>query len=172
MGLAIRDTRREDLAAITAIYRHYVLHGTSTFEIDPPSEFEMEHRWLAVQKVELPFLCAEADGQVVGYAYANNYRLRPAYRYTVESSIYLHTEFCGRGIGERLLREIIGQCASKGRKQMVAIIGDSANLASRKLHLKCGFRLVGTLEKVGYKFDRWLDTVLMQKDLMQKDLSA
>jgi phosphinothricin acetyltransferase len=143
---AIRDAREDDLAAVTAIYAHHVRHGTASFEIDPPDEAEIGRRRAAAVEAGLPWLVAEADGRIAGYAHAGAYRPRPAYRHTVEDSVYLAPGF--------------------ERREMVAIIGDSANEASIALHSAQGFRMVGVLKNVGRKHDRWLDTVIMQLSLV------
>lgn len=162
----IRPATHADLAAITAIYAHHVVHGAASFETDPPDLAEITRRFDEIARRDLPYLAAEIDGAVRGYAYAGPYRPRPAYRFTVEDSIYVHPEFHRRGIGAKLLSSLIEACRERPVRQMVAIIGDSANHASIRLHEQHGFRHVGTLENVGHKFDRWLDTVLMQLSLV------
>nr|PZN72664.1 MAG: GNAT family N-acetyltransferase [Pseudomonadota bacterium] len=161
----IRDAAPEDMAQVAAIYGHHVLHGLATFEEVPPDEAEMRSRFEAVRKAGLPYLVYEEDGQIVGYAYAGPYRTRSAYRFTIENSVYVRDGYAGRGIGRALLTELIERCTAGPWKQMVAVIGDSENHASIGLHRALGFRMVGTLEKVGYKFNRWVDTVLMQRAL-------
>lgn len=161
----IRSARDEDLAAIQAIYAHHVAGGTGSFELDAPGLDEMALRLADVRRNGLPWLVATHDGRVTGYAYANLYRSRPAYRFTVEDSIYLAADAIGRGTGRRLLAALIEQCERAGCRQMVAVIGDSANIASIALHARLGFRFCGVLRASGWKFDRWLDTVLMQRDL-------
>jgi len=161
----IRDAAPEDMAQVAAIYGHHVLHGLATFEEVPPDEAEMHSRFEAVRKAGLPYLVYEEDGQIVGYAYAGPYRTRSAYRFTIENSVYVRDGYAGRGIGRALLTELIERCTAGPWKQMVAVIGDSENHASIGLHRALGFRMVGTLEKVGYKFNRWVDTVLMQRAL-------
>ena len=163
--LRIRPVTPADLDAVTAIYAHDVLHGTGTFEIVPPTVDEMSDRVAAVTAAGLPYLVAVVDDEVVGYAYAGSYRPRPAYRFTVEDSIYLRPDAAGRGIGTWLLREVVRVCESLGRRQMIAVIGDSDNVGSIRTHAKCGFELVGTFRAVGWKHGRWLDTVLMQRSL-------
>ena len=163
--LVVRPSTVQDLAAITAIYSHYVLHTTSTFELDPPSVEEMARRRDAVWALGMPHLVAESEGRVIGYAYAGQYRPRPAYRFTVEDSIYIAHDSTGRGHGRRLLEELISACAATSARQMIAVIADTANLSSIALHARCGFRMVGTLEDVGQKFNRCVDTVLMQRAL-------
>jgi phosphinothricin acetyltransferase len=163
--LVVRPSTVADLAAITAIYSHYVLHTTSTFELNPPTVEEMARRREAVLALGMPYLAAEAEGRVIGYAYAGQYRPRPAYRFTVEDSIYVAHDSTGRGHGHLLLEELISACAATPARQMIAVIADTANLSSIALHARCGFRMVGTLEDVGQKFNRWVDTVLMQRGL-------
>jgi phosphinothricin acetyltransferase len=157
----IRAATEADISAITAIYANAVLHGTATFEIDPPDEAEMARRLREL--AGFPYLVAEVNGQVRGYAYAALYRTRIAYRYTLEDSIYLAPEFHRRGIGRVLLDRLIVESGARGFREMIAVIGDSAQAPSIALHRAAGFRMVGTFEAVGYKFDRWLDTVLMQR---------
>jgi L-amino acid N-acyltransferase YncA len=161
----IRPSTPADIPAIAAIYGHHVRHGTGSFEIDPPEEKEMARRWQDIADRSLPWLVAEQDGVVTGYAYAGPYRPRPAYRFTVEDSVYVHPEHAGKGTGALLLPALIEACRAKGLRQMIAVIGDSGNTASLKLHERFGFRHVGTLQNVGFKFDRWLDTVFMQREL-------
>ncbi|HZT30614.1 MAG TPA: GNAT family N-acetyltransferase [Bryobacteraceae bacterium] len=161
----VRPASDTDLPAITAIYAHHVRHGTATFEIDPPDLAEMTRRRAELERRGLPYLVAESDGLVAGYAYAGVYRPRVAYRFTVENSIYVHPGHQGQGIGRVLLPALIEACEQRGLRQMVAVIGDRNNLASIRLHERFGFRHVGVLENVGFKFGRWLDTVLMQRAL-------
>jgi phosphinothricin acetyltransferase len=151
--------------AITAIYAHHVLHGLASFEIEPPSENEMRQRRLDIVRRDLPYLVAECAGEVVGYAYVSPYRLRPAYCHTAENSVYLHPAWAGRGIGRQLMSALLAECEVRGLRQIVAVIGDSANSASIGLHKSLGFREVGVLRAVGFKFGRWVDSVLMQRDL-------
>jgi L-amino acid N-acyltransferase YncA len=159
----IRAATEADIPVITAIYAHAVRFGTATFEIDPPGDAEMARRLRDL--AGFPYLVAEFDGRVRGYAYAARYRTRIAYRYTLEDSIYIDPEFHRRGMGRLLLDRLISESAERGFRQMVAVIGDSAQVASIALHCAAGFRMVGTLDAVGYKFGRWLDTVLMQRPL-------
>jgi L-amino acid N-acyltransferase YncA len=163
--LVIRRATAADLPAITAIYAHAVMFGTATFEIDPPDETELGRRLQKLTQGGFPYLVAEYAGTVRGYAYAGPYRTRVAYRHTVEDSIYIAPEFHGRGIGRALIGRLLDAAETAGFRQMVAVIGDSAQLGSIALHRAAGFRPVGTFEAVGYKFDRWLDTVLMQRRL-------
>ncbi|MFM1989945.1 MAG: hypothetical protein RJA99_2902 [Pseudomonadota bacterium] len=165
----LRDSRDDDVAAIQAIYAHHVRHGTGSFELEPPSVDEMRARRADVLKNGFPYLVAEAGGRVVGYAYANFFRTRPAYRFTVENSIYVADDARGRGLGRVLLRELVARCEHAGCRQMLAVIGDSANTGSIALHASCGFRFAGTMRATGWKFDRWLDTVIMQKELGPAD---
>ncbi|MYZ49682.1 GNAT family N-acetyltransferase [Propylenella binzhouense] len=162
---ALRPCEPGDVAAIAAIYRDAVLHGTASFEIDPPEPAEMARRRAALVEAGYPYLAAVAGGEIVGYAYAGPYRPRPAYRGTVENSVYVRGDSHGRGVGRLLLSAVIDAAAERGFRQMVAVIGDSANTASIRLHAALGFRHVGTLAAVGWKHGRWLDTVLMQRAL-------
>ncbi len=161
----IRDAVEADFDAITAIYGHHVLYGLASFEEEAPSREEMLSRWKKVLELGLPYIVAELDGRVAGYSYASSYRPRPAYRYTVENSVYIDDRLRGRGIGKALLVELIARCARGPWQQMLAIIGNSANTGSIALHRSCGFRMVGTLERVGFKHGQWVDTVLMQRGL-------
>jgi L-amino acid N-acyltransferase YncA len=161
----VRPAAAADFAAVTAIYAHHVLHGTASFETEPPSLEEMLRRHADVVRVGLPYVVAELAGEVVGYAYAAQYRPRPAYRFTVEDSVYIRHDCMGQGIGRLLLDSIMCASVESGSKQMIAIIGDSRNTASIRLHESAGFDHVGILRNVGLKFDRWLDTVIMQKEL-------
>jgi phosphinothricin acetyltransferase len=161
----IRPATEADLPAITAIYVHAVRFGTATFEIDPPDLAEMTRRFQTLDDGQFPYLAAELDGAVIGYAYAGPYRPRPAYRFSVENSVYFDPKAQGRGIGKLIMQELIMRCEQRGFRQMVAVIGDSANVASIGVHRATGFRMIGTCENVGFKFGRWLDTVMMQRDL-------
>jgi L-amino acid N-acyltransferase YncA len=165
MSLQIRPTTPADLPAITAIYRHAVLTGTATFELEPPDLAEMTRRYDALMSEGFPYIVAALDGVVAGYAYAGPYRARPAYRFSVENSIYLDPAAQGKRIGTQLLQVLITESEKRGYRLMVAVIGDSANAASIGVHTRAGFKMVGTLENVGLKFGRWLDTVLMQLPL-------
>ncbi len=164
-AIRLRSAAPADLPAIHAIYAPEVLRGTATFELDPPDLAELGQRLAKVQSAGLPWLEAELDGATAGYAYAAAYHNRPAYRFTVEDSVYVAEAWRGRGVGRALLDELIASARKAGRRQMVAVIGDSANEGSIRLHRACGFCDVGTLRHVGFKFDRWLDTVLMQRSL-------
>jgi phosphinothricin acetyltransferase len=164
-NVSIRAATAADISAITRIYAHAVRHGTASFELEPPDEAEMTRRQRALLEGGYPYLVAEADGAVMGYAYAGPYRTRPAYRYTVENSIYIAPEAQRRGIGRILLDRLIAESEARGYRLMIAIIGDSAQAPSIELHRAAGFKMVGVFEAVGYKFDRWLDSVLMQRPL-------
>ena len=163
--MTIRPVAIADLSAITAIYAECVVHGTASFELDPPDETEMRRRHDALLAGGHPYLVAEGGGEILGYAYAGPYRPRPAYRATVEDSIYLSPAAQGRGIGRRLLTHLIDAATEAGFRQMVGVIGDSGHQASIRLHASLGFRLVGIFENVGWKHGRWLDSVLMQRAL-------
>ena len=171
MSTSIRPATPADIPAITRIYAHAVRHGTASFELEPPDEAEMMRRMRALFDGGYPYLVAEAEGAVAGYAYAGPYRTRPAYRFSVENSVYVAPEAHRRGIGRLLLDALISECEARGYRLMIAVIGDSAQTASIELHRAAGFKLVGAFEGVGYKFDRWLDTVLMQRPL-EKGSSA
>ncbi len=161
----IRDARVQDMTEITRIYAHHVLHGLASFEEVPPAEDEMRARFEAVRAQGLPYLVAEEEGRVVGYSYATPYRARSAYRFTLEDSVYVREGCGGRGLGRLLLEALLARCAQGPWKQVVAVIGDSANHPSIGLHAALGFRHAGTLEAVGFKFGRWVDSVLMQRAL-------
>ena len=165
----LRASTDADVPAVTAIYAHHVLTGLASFETVPPAAQEMARRRMEVLKRGLPFLVAEIAGSVVGYAYASPYRARPAYRFTLEDSIYIHPDHTRKGIGRLLLQALIASCEEKGYRQMVAIIGDSGNAPSIGLHQAFGFEHAGTLRSVGFKFGRWVDTVLMQRPLAAGD---
>ena len=168
----IRVANEADVAAITAIYRPAVLAGTASFELEPPDVAEIQRRFRAITEGGYPYFVAELDGRIAGYAYANAYRTRPAYRFTVEDSIYIAPDMQGKGIGRPLLRALIDTCTAQGFRLMIAIIGDSAQAASIALHRRQGFTFCGTIHSVGYKFDRWLDSVIMQLPLGEGDTSA
>jgi L-amino acid N-acyltransferase YncA len=161
----IREASEGDLPQIQAIYAHHVLNGLASFEETPPTVEELRSRRDGVLALGLPYLVAEVDGRIVGYCYATSYRSRPAYRHTVENSVYVREGCGGQGIGSALLQALIDGCAAGPWRQMIAVIGDSANAASIRLHRKHGFRHVGTLPAVGFKFGRWVDSVLMQREL-------
>jgi phosphinothricin acetyltransferase len=169
MSVPIRPARLSDIPAVTRIYAHAVTHGTGSFELEAPDEAEMTRRMKVVLDGKFPFLVAEVDGQngkqVAGYAYASLYRTRPAYRFTVEDSVYVAPDMHRRGIGMTLLNKLVEICTALGYRQMIAVIGDSEQAASIGVHKACGFHPAGNLEKIGYKFGRWLDTPLMQRAL-------
>ncbi|MCV9941216.1 GNAT family N-acetyltransferase [Boseaceae bacterium BT-24-1] len=167
--ILVRDAREGDMGAIQAIYTHHVLHGLASFEETPPSVEEMLVRRQAVLGLGLPYLAAELDGRIVGYSYATAYRPRPAYRNTVEDSVYVAEGQAGRGIGGALLSGLITRCETGPWRQMLAVIGDSGNASSIGLHRRFGFEPVGTLRSVGFKLGRWVDTVLMQRSLGASD---
>ena len=161
--VAVRAATASDMAAITAIYTHHVLTGTATFEIEPPDEAEMTRRWRACVTRGWPWLVACDDGAVAGYAYASQFRDRAAYAATAETSIYLDTSRTGQGIGRILLDALLAEAEAAGFRELVAVIGDSGNTASIRLHAACGFRRAGVLTGVGRKFGRLLDVVCMQR---------
>lgn len=163
--ILIRPSRDGDIAAIQAIYAHAVAHGTASFEIDPPDLDEMTARRQRLIDAGYPYLVAERAGMVVGYAYAGPYRPRPAYRFSVENSIYVAPDMKGQGVGRRLIDALIVAAEARGYRQMIAVIGDSGNAASITLHARAGFRMIGTFEAAGFKFGRWLDSVFMQRAL-------
>ena len=164
-SLLIRPSTAADLPAITAVYAHAVLHGTGTFELEPPDQAEMARRRDDVLSKGLPWLVAQAGDRVLGYAYANHFRPRLAYRFCLEDSIYLHQDARGQGVGRLLLTELVSRCEAAGARQMLAVIGDAANLGSVGVHAALGFEHSGVLKASGWKFDRWLDVVLMQRAL-------
>jgi L-amino acid N-acyltransferase YncA len=164
---SIRPAAAADFDVIQRIYAHHVLNGLASFEETPPDGAELMRRWRAIADAGLPYLCATDDvgGALVGYAYAGSYRPRSAYRFTVEDSVYVAPGEAGRGIGRALLSQLIEICANLGKRQMIAIIGDSGNVASIALHRACGFELTGTFQAIGFKHGRWVDSVLMQRAL-------
>jgi phosphinothricin acetyltransferase len=161
-ALEIRPAAEADLPFVTDIYAHAVRYGTATFELIPPDLGEMTRRFRALMDGGFPYFVATLDGRVVGYAYAGAYRPRPAYRFTVENSVYLEPAIHRRGIGLQLMQHLIEACEARGYRQMIAVIGDSANAGSIGVHSRCGFQMIGTHPNVGLKFGRWLDTVMMQ----------
>ena len=165
MTLTIRPSTDADLPAITAIYGWNVLNGLGTFEEDPPAQDEMARRRAAFLERGLPYLVAEEDGVVLGYAYAGPFRLRAAYRYTVEDSVYVSPDAVGKGVGKALLTALIAQCEALGLRQMCAVIGDSGNTPSIGLHAAMGFEQKGVFPAMGHKFGRWVDLVWMQRPL-------
>ena len=163
--LVVRRCTELDMPEVREIYALEVREGTASFELEPPSVADMVARFAAIDAAGLPYLVVEQDGRIAGYAYAGPYRPRPAYRHTVEDSVYVARWARRQGVGRVLLDAVIQRATEGGMRQMVAIIGDSAHVASIRLHANAGFRLVGTLEHVGWKFGRWLDTVIMQRPL-------
>ena len=161
----IRPAIEADLPFITEIYTHAVLHGTATFELIAPDLAEMTRRFRTLIDGGFPYLVAVLEDRVAGYAYAGPYRPRPAYRFTVENSVYLQPAIHRRGIGLQLMVRLIAECEARGYRQMIAVIGDSANAGSIGVHTKTGFQMIGTHPNVGLKFGRWLDTVMMQRAL-------
>jgi len=165
----IRPSEDRDVAAITAIYSHHVLHGTGTFETTPPSESDMVGRRADVLSKGLPYLVAEDNGRVLGFAYCQWFKPRPAYRFSAEDSIYLHPDAAGKGLGKLLLAELARQAEAAGIRKLIAVIGDSANAGSVGVHRTLGFTPVGTFKSCGWKFGKWLDIVLMEKALGKGD---
>ncbi|MGE5162085.1 MAG: N-acetyltransferase family protein [Betaproteobacteria bacterium] len=163
--MQIRDATPDDIAAVQAIYAHHVLHGLGTFETTPPEVEEMRRRHAQVTGDGFPYLVAEDAGRILGYAYANHFRTRAAYRNTVEDSIYVAADATGRGVGTALLVALVERCAALGLRQMLAVIGDSGNAGSIGVHRRCGFEHTGVMKAVGRKFDRWVDVVIMQRAL-------
>jgi len=161
----IRPSYQEDIPSITAIYAHHVLHGTGTFEVTPPTTEDMRARREDVLSKGLPYLVAVDGDKVLGFAYCNWFKPRPAYRFSAEDSIYLAPEANGQGLGRLLLTELMAQAEKAGVRKLIAVIGDSANAASIGVHRCVGFEHVGTLKSCGWKFDRWLDVVMMDKAL-------
>jgi phosphinothricin acetyltransferase len=167
--LRIRPAAAGDVPAITRIYAHAVEYGTASFEIEPPDEAEMARRLRTMLDNNYPYLVAERAGAIAGYAYANAYRTRPAYRWCVEDSVYVAPDMQGRRIGSQLLARLIEDAEQRGYRQMIAVIGDSAQAPSIAVHARAGFAHIGTLRAVGFKLGRWLDTVLMQRALGRGD---
>ena len=163
--MSVRPSGPGDAEALAEIYAHAVLHGVGTFEEDPPSPAEMEARRRTVAKHGLPHLVAERDGAVAGFAYAGVFRPRPAYRFTAETTVYVRHGLQGRGVGRELLEAVVAACEALGLRQLVALVGDSDNAASLRVHAAAGFRRVGVIESVGFKHGRWLDAVWMQRDI-------
>ncbi len=168
----IRPSQLPDIAPITAIYAHHVLHGTGTFEIEAPTEADMTKRREDVLDKGLPYLVAVDGTKVLGFAYCNWFKPRPAYRYSAEDSIYLAPKALGQGLGRALLAELMTQAERAGVRKLIAVIGDSDNQGSIGVHRSAGFAHVGTLKSCGWKFERWLDVVLMEKTLGLGDSSA
>ncbi len=167
--ISVRDAVAPDLPIIQSIYAHHVLNGLASFEEVPPDVAEIERRYREITGRGLPYVVAELDGRVSAYSYAGPYRARPAYRYALEDSVYVSSDAAGRGLGRAALAAVIGRVTSLGYRQMIAIIGDSGNAASIGLHRALGFRHAGTLRGVGFKFGRWVDSVLMQLSLGDGD---
>jgi len=165
MSLLVRPSADADLPAITAIYAHAVTHGTASFELDPPDAAEMARRRAALLEGGYPYLVAERDGAVMGYAYAGPYRTRPAYRSTVEDSLYIAPSAKRQGVGRKLLEALVAECEARDFRLMVAVIGDEDSHGSIGLHRSLGFELSGVIKGIGYKHGRWLSTVLMQRPL-------
>ena len=172
MTTLIRPSQASDVRRLTAIYAHHVVHGSGSFELIAPDENEMARRRTAVLDNGQPFLVAEVDGAVMGYAYANLFRPRPAYRYLVENSVYIDHAAQRLSLGRALMAELIQRCEAQGARQMIAVIGDSANLGSIRLHKSLGFEQVGLIRSSGWKHQRWLDTVMMQRPLGLGDLTT
>jgi L-amino acid N-acyltransferase YncA len=170
--IRIRPSRDEDVEAIARIYAHHVLHGTGTFETEPPTAAEMAARRADVLGKGLPWLVAEVDGVIAGFAYGNWFKPRAAYRYSVEDSIYLAPGQAGKGLGRALLAEWLARCEAAGIRKVMAVIGDSANAGSIGVHTALGFEPVGTVQSCGWKFGRWLDIVIMQRSLGPADTTA
>jgi L-amino acid N-acyltransferase YncA len=165
MPILIRDSCPSDVPAICAIYGHSVRHGVASFELDPPDEAEIARRREAIPAAGYPHIVAEDSGKIIGYSYAGPYRPRPAYRFTVENSVYVAPDQQGKGVGRALLTALIARCEAAGFRLMVAVIGDSANRPSIALHAAFGFQHAGLLPSVGWKHGRWLDSVLMVRPL-------
>jgi len=163
--VTIRASTEADMRPVAEIYAHHVLHGAASFELEPPSLQEMIDRRRAIVAGGYVYLVAEAEAGIVGYAYVTAYRSRPAYRFTVEDSVYVRAGHEGRGIGLRLMQALLAECEKRPFRQIIAVIGDSGNRASIELHRRLGFRMVGTFRSAGFKFGRWIDSVLMQKEL-------
>jgi phosphinothricin acetyltransferase len=167
--LGIRPASADDIPAITAIYRPAVTEGLASFEYEPPGEAEMRRRFDAIVGGGYPYLVAELEGRVIGYAYASAFRTRPGYRFAVENSVYVASDVQRSGAGKALLAELISRCTAAGFRQMVAVIGDSGNAASIGLHRRLGFTFCGVIHSLGWKHGRWLDSVYMQRSLGDGD---
>ena len=161
----IRPATTDDLDRIEQIYAHYVTTGVATFELDPPDQAEWHRRFSAVRAGSLPFLVAETDGEIHGYGYCTPWRTRPAYRHTVENTVYVAPGSTGLGVGRALLERLLADCAETGVREVIAVIVDSGDPASARLHERCGFKPGGRLSRVGHKHGRWLDTLLYQRTL-------
>ena len=164
-NLIIRPSRDEDVPLLHAIYAHSVATETASWEYEPPTLAEFAERRRKVLEQGFPYFTAELDGKPVGYSYASSYRARIGYRFVVEDSVYDAQDAAGRGIGKQLLHALIDECTTRGYRQMIAVIGDSANIRSVKLHEACGFKQVALFKGIGWKFGRWLDSVQMQRPL-------
>ncbi len=164
-AITIRPRTDADMPAITEIYAHHVLNGASSWELSPPDVTEMTKRAHALEAGGFPYLVADLGGGIAGYTYAGAYRPRPAYRYTVENSVYINDQLRRGGIGTALLQNLIDECTALGFRQMIGIIGDSQNLQSIRFHEKMGFAHMGTVKNIGFKFDRWMDQVPLQRPL-------
>jgi phosphinothricin acetyltransferase len=169
--MIVRPAEPRDAEALSAIYGHHVLHGFGTFEEAAPDAAEMERRRTAIAERGLPYLVCEADGRVLGFAYAGPFRPRQAYRYTVEDSVYVAPEAVGRGVGRTVLTAVLDRCTDLGVRQVVAVIGDAQNAASIGLHRTLGFQDIGVGRSFGFKHGRWVDIVWMQKALNGGDAS-
>lgn len=166
MTPVIRPATPDDIPAIARIYGHAVRHGTASFELDAPDDAEMARRMKTIRDGGFPYLAADVDGRLAGYAYAGLYRVRPAYRFTLEDSVYVAPDMHGHGVGRALLERLVGECTALGFRQIIAVIGDSTRQQpSIRLHAACGFATIGTFPNVGYKFGEWLDSVYMQRAL-------
>ncbi|WAT02458.1 GNAT family N-acetyltransferase [Rouxiella chamberiensis] len=168
-GIELLDADESDMAQVQAIYAHHVIYGSSSFETEPPSLEEMLQRRRAVVDKGLPYLVAKEQGQVIGYCYLSPYRPRYAYRFTVEGSVYMAEGQQGKGVGKRLMTEAIARAERGGWRQMMAVVGNSENIASLRLHQSLGFTVIGQLTGVGYKHGRWLNTIMMQRTLGEGD---
>jgi L-amino acid N-acyltransferase YncA len=168
-ALTLRPATPDDIPAITAIYGPNVRDGVASFEYEPPDEAEMARRQAAILSAGYPYLVAELNGAVAGYAYASAYRTRPGYRFVVENSVYVSPAAQGKGVGRALLDRLIDECTAKGYRQMIAVIGNLGNAGSIALHRACGFTVVGVLPSIGWKLGRWVDSVLMQRPLGEGD---
>jgi L-amino acid N-acyltransferase YncA len=164
LSAVIRSATDSDVAAITRIYGHHVLHGLASFEYDPPDEGDMLARMITLREGGYPYMVAERDGVIVGYSYAGPYRARPGYQNSVEDAVYMDPDAQGRGIAKALLQSVIDSCTDLGFRQMIAVIGD-ASAPSVGLHMSLGFEIVGTLHGIGFKSGQWVDTVHMQRSL-------
>lgn len=167
----LRDADDRDIPAVREIYAHHVLHGTASFEQTPPDLGEMTRRWRSITDAGLPFIVADLEHRVCGFGYAGPFRPRPAYRHTLEDSVYVGADCLRMGVGSVLLRRLIERCSHGRYRRMVAVVGDSGNTASISLHEKYGFRVDGRLPEVGRKFGRWLDIVLLSRSLDSQDIS-